>query len=163
MEYFLDDMRGRMEFITYNITTRPITREEKKAGKLQESISNKHDIMELWNEEWEYYDKQLYMQGRDNMTPEDREKESKLGKKQADNIDFCYTSRNYIVDEMNVGNEQRFIKGYVGPMAYLRGDSEEKTRERAEVLKVDPVEATAEEKQALAEELEDAFLFIFDI
>ena len=162
MEYFLDDMRGRMEFISYNISTRPITREEKKAGKLQESISNKHDVMELWNEEWEYYDKQLYMQGRDNMTPEDREKEGELGKKQVGNIDFCYTSRNYIVNEMNVGNEQRFIKGYVGPMAYLRGDSEEKTKERAEALKVDPVEATAEEKQALAEELEDAFLFIME-
>ncbi len=162
MEYFLDDMRGRMDFISYNITTRPITREEKKAGKLQESISNKHDVMELWNEEWEYYDKQLYMVGRENMKPEDREKECELAKKQVGNIDFCFTSRNYIVNEMNVGKEQRFIKGYVGPMAYLRGDSEEKTKERAEALKVDPAEATAEEKQALAEELEDAFLFIME-
>ncbi len=164
MEYFLDDMRGRMEFITYNITTRPITREEKKAGKLQESISNKHDIMELWNEEWEYYDKQLYMAGRENMTPEAREKESELGKKQAGNIDFCVSCKNDLMRQMGVyeSNEQRFIKGYVGPMAYLRGDSEEKTRERAKALLVQPAEATTEEKQALAEELEDAFLFIME-
>ncbi len=144
--------------------TRPLSEQEESEGKLQPLLTKDVDVTALFEEEKKQYHWTRLAEGRSfEPDPEELRKETLAAQKNIATVDGYVTSRkDFVSKELP---DQRVIIGYVGPMAYLYNDTEEKTKERVKALSVSVDKATAEEKKALAKELEDAFSLImsFDI
>ena len=162
---WVEEMNSYKDLINIQIRTREVSKEESKKGKLTQNMTGDVDIMEIYREEQEYYDKEQILEGRSKLSKKDRAAEIEKAKAYNKRIDSIYGARNAQVSSMISNNRQRYIKGYVGPMAYFYQDSEEKTAERVRALETDPQSATTEQKQKMAKELEKAFSLIvnFDL
>ena len=162
---WVEEMNSFKDLINIPIRTREVSKEESKEGKLTQNMTGDVDIMEIYREEQEYYDKMKILEGRSALSKKDRVAESKKAKAYKERIDSIYTGRNAQVTSLVTNDRRRFIGGYVGPMAYFYQDSKEKTAERVRALETDPKNATTEQKQKMAKELENAFSLIvnFDL
>ena len=147
------------------IRTRPLTQEEKDNGVKQQTMTRDVDIMEVLEEEKAYYDRMACSEGRDVYKSEDRKAESEKGKAFYERIEGLCHTRDALVagnkNSANSGNRRKF-RIYASSMAYFMGDTEEKTEQRIDALSVSVKDATTEQKQAMAKELESAFKLIMD-
>ncbi len=138
------------------------TKEESKKVKLTQNMTGDVDIMEIYREEQEYYDKEKILKGRSMLSKKDRVAEIEKAKAYKERIKSISNCRDDQVSSMINNNRQRYIKRYVSSMEYFYNDSEEKTAERVRALEADPQSATTEQKQKMAKELESAFSVIMN-
>ena len=89
-----------------------------------------------------------------------KERAEKLLKKQ----DEIYDGRTKLLikNGYDKNSEFRTLRAYTGALSSLCGDTEEKSLERVKALSVKPSEATPEQKQAMAKELESVFKVLMD-
>ena len=148
---FLDTAISQFYQTNLPIDTRPITKEEKRAGKQQQRMTMDVSIFDILEEEREAYDKKVL---------KEREEETRQANEMSDKIDKLYRAKDELPKQLGLGagdTIQRMLKGYAGPMAYFCKDTEEKSKERMKALLPEPEKATHEEKEAMARELEDGF------
>ncbi len=157
-------------FITPDIATRPLTKEEKKAGKLQEKASFDTNLEELYKEEEAFYDIQREKELKNEKMAEIR----KINK----DIDEKLHLRSKKMDDSSRVNKEEWGKKHfshstrgrhvvrsVNGMAYFYNDTEERSLQMYERLMRDVRVLDSKEKQEKAREYERIFfkLLTFDM
>lgn len=160
---YLFYLKDQIDMITLPIKTRQVTEKDQEEGKLQQSLTRDVDLSVIREEEETAYWREsikLGSKGREDV----RKAESAKAKEYVKRKDEMIHSRDDQVNAKISKSEtrHRFIAGYVGPLSVLLNDTKEKTDERIDALNIKVAEATAEQKQRMAKELESAFKTIMD-
>ena len=158
------------------INTRRLSEKQKAENKKNEKAGNKDAIIrqqrmtlnvkveEIYREEKQSHYLKRIKESREPQTKEqllaEKERAEKLLKKQ----DEIYDGRTKLLikNGYDKNSEYRTLRAYTGALSSLCGDTEEKSLERVKALSVKPSEATPEQKQAMAKELESVFKMLMD-
>lgn len=164
------------EFYNPPIPTRRLSEKQKAENKKNEEAGNKDAIIrqqrmtlnvkveEIYREEKQSHYLKRIKESREPQTKEqllaEKERAEKLLKKQ----DEIYDGRTKLLikNGYDKNSEFRTLSAYTGALSSLCGDTEEKSLERVKALSVKPSEATPEQKQAMAKELESVFKMLMD-
>lgn len=172
-EKWTQNFIGQLEFSCMEIETRKVTKKEQKKGKLTPTMTYDVDVLEIYKEEEEaYFRKAVYASLVKRNRPKEVEDAKALVKYKNDNIKMAEARMNKMgltakeeqgdINKRKVKFNRRLLVSYSGGMNVLRGDTEEKTKERIKTINIHLPTATKEQKQKLAREMEDSFALIMN-
>ena len=160
----VDDIKGHLEFYNMKLTTRPLSKQEKEEKKLQQRMTLNVNLSDIYQEERRSHENKRIKESRKPASAEQLATEKTAAGTQMTEVTSLYNSTQEILTSAGYksNDEYRKLCGYTGPMAVFCGDAREKTIERVKALSVPPAQATEEQKQTMAKELESAFKVIME-